>query len=59
MKRLPKAVRMERAKTMARLALERWLCGMNEGGHSASRDDIRECFRISLAHYMRREGLAS
>jgi len=56
--RLPKQIRQERAKVLARIAVNRWLQGMNEGGHSASREDIMECYRIALGHYEQREGLA-
>jgi hypothetical protein len=35
----------------ARAALEAWMRGMTEGGHTATPEDIAETFRIALAHY--------
>jgi hypothetical protein len=35
----------------ARAALEAWLKGMTQGGHTPTPEDIRETFRIALAHY--------
>jgi len=39
------------AKHKARAALEAWLKGMTQGGHTPSEEDIAETYRIVLAHY--------